>query len=585
MKKILFSAALVSAILVVSCNKNVSVIDDTEEHIREVELTINAKPATTDTKTYIEKVGTSYTPYWKSGDKLCIMNVSDLSSKKTFTNGAADGEDASFTGTVTLADGTNTLYGFYPQNVTKVDRSGAVYKLTWGDSGVDNDKQTLPSLTSFDPLHDVMVAKPLEVVSDGVSTKTTVEMQFKRIMAVVKLILVDNTTNGYLDAAKVTSVKLTSSTTNLAGRISFDTSSADASVTTVDGVTSKSVTASYAGGDFAINGVNAAFIIIPPVTLAAGSTLTIDVVTDDASLTISKAVALPKDFVFAEGIVTPLTVSLTDACVVKSMGASLSLLKSSVSGVAYAGASGNTITEAYSLLAGDDSDIVVTYDGTVVTAASISGGTVTYTTSTNPSCSRTGWIGLEDGSAVVKKIFVNQNYNSTTVTAYTWDITDRGSAWSGEKADKTFLYNGATISEVADPSNTEVLYIHASSSQTIKIDGKDGNTSGVKQKYYFFNYGGQNVYLFINTANAGLLRVLATTNVTSADAGSINIKINGAEQSSKDLGEYNAAYPYLGAKEFSWSIPDGGGVAQEIQIVKSSGKNPYVYKVVLEIIN
>ena len=55
MKKIFVSIALTTALFIVSCNKNVSVIDDTEEqHIREVELTINAKPATTDTKTYIE---------------------------------------------------------------------------------------------------------------------------------------------------------------------------------------------------------------------------------------------------------------------------------------------------------------------------------------------------------------------------------------------------------------------------------------------------------------------------------------------------------------------------------------------------
>lgn len=583
MKKIFVSIALTTALFIVSCNKNVSVIDDTEEqHIREVELTINAKPATTDTKTYIEKVGTSYTPYWKNGDKLCIMNVSDLSSKKTFTNGAADGEDASFTGTVTLADGTNTLYGFYPQNVTKVDRSGSVYKLTWGDSGANNDKQTLPSLTSFDPLHDVMVAKPLEVVSAGASTKTTVEMQFKRIMAVVKLILVDNTTNGYLDAAKVTSVKMTSSTTNLAGRICFDTSSADASVTTVDGVTSKSVTASYAGGDFAINGVNAAFIIIPPVTLATGSTLTIDVVTDDASLTISKAVALPKDFVFAEGIVTPLTVSLTDACVVKSMGASLSLLKSSVSGVAYAGASGNTITDAYSLLAGDDSDIVVTYDGTVVTAASISGGTVTYTTSTNPSCSRTGWIGLEDGSAVVKKIFVNQNYNSTTVTAYTWDFT-ADAAEGSVTSTKTYSYVSGEWTEDATHTDLNKLYIYSEKSPKF---AKKAKTVTPKDNYYYFQYGGAADYLFLNSEHAGKLTVYATVGNTTGDA-VMDVKVNGvASGNTVDLEWYDTTKEYLGAKPYSWPIANTTGDSQEIRMVKTSGsKSPWVYMIIFESIN
>lgn len=584
MKKIFLPIALVTAILAVSCNKNVSVIDDSEEQpIREVELTINAKPVTTDTKTYIEKVGSSYTPYWNNGDKLCIINASDLKSKKTFTNGSADGEDAAFTGTVDLADGSNTLYGFYPQNVTKIDRTDAVYKLSWGTDGVDNDKQSLPSLTSFDPMHDVMVAKPLEVISDGASTKTTVEMQFKRIMAVVKLILVDNTTNGYLDAAKVTSVKLTSSTQNLAGRICFDTSSADASVTTIDGAVSKSVTASYAGDDFAINGTNAAFIIIPPVTLPSGSTLTVDVVTDDATLTISKAVPLPKDFVFDEGIVTPLTVSLTDACVEKVVGPSLSVLVPSVSGVAYSGSTTNTIASAYTITSGDDSDIATTYDGTVVTAVSVSGGTVTYTTSTNTGVSRSGWIGLQAGTGEVLKITVQQDYNPSNVTVYTWDFTVDEATTGTPETSKYYLYESGSWTEAATHTALNKLYFYTGKGPKFVTKNK---TVAPKDTYYYFQYGGNADYLFFNSDHAGQVIVYATVGNTSG-AASMDIKIDGvASSDTKALDYYDTTKEYLGAVAYSWTVANTSGDAQEIQLIKSSGdKSPWVYKIVFESIN
>lgn len=579
MKKILYFFATAGSLIVLSCNKAVESTDNLDDSsIREVELTINVKAEdASDTKTYIEKVGSTYTPYWSNGDKLCIMNSSDFSSKKTFTNGAASGSAASFTGTVSLADGDNTLVGFYPQNVNKIDRSGSTYKLSW----VNNDIQTIPLLTTFDPLHDIMVAKPLVVHSDGATEKTSVEMQFKRIMAVIKVILVDNTTKGYLDAAHVTSVKLTSSTVNLAGRICFDAASADAVVSSIDGTTSTSVTANYAGGDYSIDGINAAYIIVPPVTLASGTTLTIDVVTDDATLTISKAVALPKDFVFAEGMVTPLTVSITDACVAKAVGAVLSLSVTSVDGISYTGAAGNTISSAYSMSLGDESGVDVTVDGTVVTAASISGGTITYTTSTNPDCSRTGWIGLEDGSAVVQKVYVNQSHNPSTVDTYTWDFTTDEASGSIPKTN-TYSYVSGTCTAVATSTGEHVLYIY--SGKDPKFNAKSMSVTP-KTKYYYFQYGGVDDYLFINSSKAGKINVWATVGNTTG-AAVMDIKVDGvASGNTVGLNWYDTSKEMLGASMYSWPVANSTGDPQQIQIIKSSGdKSPWVYKIVYEAI-
>ena len=574
------------AMLVLACSKVETGNENTvkDDLLREVELTINVPQG--DTKTYIEKSGSVYNPYWKNGDKLYVMTAADPSTKKTFTNGAENGADASFTGTINLAAGDNTLIAFYPQNVTKIDRTETTYKLSWGEGGADNDKQTLPSLTSFDPLHDILVAKPVVVNVAEAGSKTSVDMQFRRIMSVAKVVLVNATTNDYLDDAKVTSVKLTSSTTNLSGRICFDANTVNASVTSIDQTVSKSVTASYAGGDFAINGTNAAYIIVPPVTLATGSKLTVDVYTDKLGLTIHKEVDLAADLVFNAGAVKPLSVSLTDACVDYTPGPVLTVNVNSVSGVSYAGASGNTITSAYSIAGGDDSDIAVTYDGTVVTAASVSGGTVTYTTSTNSLTTRSGWVGLQAGTGAVQKIAVSQAYNPGNVTVYTWDFTTGNPATGSLAKTNVYLYNPAvtpaTFTVAASHTEEHVLYVN--SAKDPKVQSKNMSVTP-KTKYLAISYGGADDYLFFNSTHAGLLTVLAAINGDGTCE--MDVKVDGsASGSTFSLDVYDTTKEYLGAQSNSWTIANTTGDLQEIQMIKSTGsKSPWVFKVVFESIN
>lgn len=573
------------AMLVLACSKVETGNENTvkDDLLREVELTINVPQG--DTKTYIEKSGSVYNPYWKNGDKLYVMTAADPSTKKTFTNGAANGADASFTGTINLAAGNNTLIAFYPQNVTKIDRAETTYKLSWGEGGADNDKQTLPSLTSFDPLHDILVAKPVVVNVAAAGSKTSVDMQFRRIMSVAKVTLVNATTNDYLDDAKVTSIKLTSSTTNLSGRICFDANTDNASVTGVDNTVSKSVTASYAGGDFAINGTNSAYIIVPPVTLTTGSKLTVDVYTDKLGLTIHKEVDLTANLVFNAGAVKPLSVSLTDACVDYTPGPVLTVNVNTVSGVSYTGAADNTITSAYSIAGGSDSDIVVSCDGVVVTDASVSGGTVTYTTSTNSLTTRSGWVGLKVGTGDVQKIAVSQAYNPSNVTVYSWDFTT-GNPSSTIPKTHVYRYNSnltpATFTIADTHTEEHVLYIY--SGKDPKVQSKSMSVTP-KTTYKAISYGGVDDYLFFNSTHAGLLTVFAAIN---GDGNcEMDVKVDGtASGSTFNLDVYDTTKEYLGAKSNSWTISNGTGDTQEIQMIKSTGsKSPWVFIVVFESIN
>ncbi len=104
----------------------------------------------------------------------------------------------------------------------------------------------------------------------------------------------------------------------------------------------------------------------------------------------------------------------------------LTVLKSSINNVPAAGGTGLTSENAYSLKYCNDSDITVTTDGSVVTAASISGGTITYSVAENTSTDAiVGYIYLKLGSNDAEAITVNQLASGTSVTTvtYTWDFS------------------------------------------------------------------------------------------------------------------------------------------------------------------
>jgi len=100
----------------------------------------------------------------------------------------------------------------------------------------------------------------------------------------------------------------------------------------------------------------------------------------------------------------------------------LTLNKNSVSGISAEAANDLTIAEAYTLNNCSDSDVTVTYDETVVTAASISGGTVTYSVSANTGSARDGWIGLALAGGDVQKITVSQLASGATED-YIWNFS------------------------------------------------------------------------------------------------------------------------------------------------------------------
>ena len=290
MKKILFPILLVFAL--VSCQREKVVASDGA-----VDITVTA--GMPDTRTYIENDGTAWLPYWNAGDVLGVMVDEAYDKPYSLTNTGSDGRTGTFTGMLQTTDGEHVLTAWCPKSL-KAGRSGSVLKY------VLETEQELPSLTSFDPSLDLLVGMPETFTVAG--GKANVDgMRFRRVFTVVKVTVDDQSTK--LAGANVSRIALTASAATLAGKANVEITTGD--ITKWESA-SKTVAGNFSGDDFVMDGTCAAFLLVNPVTLAAGSVLTLEVTTDNDELQVSKSVNLPSAVVFAENKVTTLNFTLTD---------------------------------------------------------------------------------------------------------------------------------------------------------------------------------------------------------------------------------------------------------------------------------
>ena len=291
MKKILFPIFLL--LVAVSCQREKDFVP-----AGTVEITVTA--GMPETRTYIEDNGSSWLPYWNQGDVLGVMVDEAYDKPFSLTNTASDSRTAAFTGTLKdVADGDHVLTAWYPKDL-KAGRSGSVLKFEL------TDEQELDDLSTFDPSMDLLVGMPETfTVAEG---KADVDgMRFRRVFTVVKVTVKDEST--LLGGVNVSRIALTSSASTLTGKANVEITTGE--ITKWENASS-TVAGNFSGDEFVMDGTCAAFLIVNPATLAAGSVLTLDVTTDNADLLVSKSVNLPADVVFAENKVTTLNFTLTD---------------------------------------------------------------------------------------------------------------------------------------------------------------------------------------------------------------------------------------------------------------------------------
>ena len=267
-----FIAIAASIAALVSCSKEVqSSVEDNAEELIEVTLIAGNPDYQPTTKT--EMSGT--TPYWSVGDKIGVST--GTSGNYEFSTGiVAAATSASFTGSTVSGD----LYAYYPYDSDVIRTANGVT-----GKRLNLIKDQNPTATSFDGDADIMVAKMFTV---SPANTTVDDLEFARLGAIVKIVLIDK-------ESKMTSTQYPSS-------VSMTAASALAGFVMVDLVnqsmtepyynTSTTVTANYTDAThFAIDGVNGAYLIVAPQTLAEGSSLTIAAATAD--YTISKTITVP----------------------------------------------------------------------------------------------------------------------------------------------------------------------------------------------------------------------------------------------------------------------------------------------------
>ncbi len=135
-------------------------------------------------------------------------------------------------------------------------------------------------------------------------------------------------------------------------------------------------------------------------------------------------------------------------------------LKASISGVVAAGVTDATETGVYSLTNAVDGDITATPDGTVVTAASVSAGTLTYTVAANAGAARDGSVTLEvaGGNSITVTVsqlagvliftFSNKDLNLTadSPTGYEWSSSKTANSFESSNSARGVQF-GAAIGE------------------------------------------------------------------------------------------------------------------------------------------
>lgn len=306
MKKIFYSsiAVLFAAAVATSCAKEANVPQTQDENLVAVTLIAGNPEAEPATKT--EMVGA--TPKWSVGDKI---GVSDgLSSNASFSTAITEpSASASFSGNVEVG----SYYAYYPYSSSGVGEVPA----NSGNFGakVDLPANQNPTATSFDGKADLMLSKPFDVT---VENPTIDDLQFARLGAVVKVVLVDS--ESIMSDQHPSTVSMTAST-DLAGRVLVNMK--DQCLGAIYYNASKKVTANYTSvTKYEIDGTNATYFIVVPQTLEAGSTLTIEASTENYS--IEKEITIPAGGIkLPAGKVTTLQVNLTGSHIKASAGAAL----------------------------------------------------------------------------------------------------------------------------------------------------------------------------------------------------------------------------------------------------------------------
>lgn len=524
MKKYFISALAIAAIAT-ACN--VTIESESINPVDEYTLQIRGNIAdlqNANTKTAITEDGSKFHSAWVNGDVIRV-DVDDLSHKNTATYNSGTGL---FTCSITeLSEGDHNVNAAYPY---AVGVSSSKYTYTIPTS------QTMPSINAFDPSADYLVAQTQVISVDGSGSITSVDMNFRRLVSIVKIIPVDGTSSPEKSLAglKIKGVNI-DYPTKVSTKIKITPGDEEATIDT--GASSFSV--SYAGDDFEFNantsGTNGAYFIFAPGKFTNSKALTISIVTEDKDkkhYTISKTIAsLPSDITFGENELRPITVTFTDSNV-EVVDLVPTVTASDIIGVDVAGTSSSAAIVISNAIGWTPS--IQSISGCVSAASltstdeideSPSDNTVNYTVGVYDALvGNTGTIVVRLSKAgedpVDKTINVTQNTGAATIINWSFSASNTSDTvasttytWTSDTVGKTISYDGQSGDGIVEYPSKSGIYC-------LKMNGD--SKSGTRR---FFTFtapaaGTLRIVGYKQGSNANNLIVKLGDDTVSANGGS-----------------------------------------------------------------
>ena len=302
MKKLMKLIVLVAsaAMALVSCQKNEVDAPGTQD----VHFTVIAG---IETKTMIaDNLDGTYTPSWAKGDKIGV--AFDAPGKNTeFENTANGGLTATFEGKYTFNLGDNAevsgnMYAFYPSS-----QYNKVYEN--GEIRIDLAATQYPTSSSFDPLCDLLIAKPSHYVAEATGTEVEVrieDMYFARMMSVLKI----NLKSEYLNNEVIKSISFKAEGQKLSGAMRFNLDEGALVGNQSTGDLSE-IKAIYTEDPIAVAGEkNSAYLVLAPVIIPSGTNLTFTIETENYDIV--KTAVAQKDMEMPAGNIAVINLNILE---------------------------------------------------------------------------------------------------------------------------------------------------------------------------------------------------------------------------------------------------------------------------------
>ncbi len=303
MKKYLFSAIAISAMAFTACTEQpINPVEPNQETVTINFISGNELDAT---KTYIDA---DNNVFWNaSGEYLKIFETIDSQTKAVESKAGVvseDGTTASFSAEFTPnTEGTSYAYNaVYPAsswNIINQTDNTNVSNLKVATPETQN-----PTLSSFDPAADLLIAKPISLTEQP-SASDNLTLKFARAIAVGKLQITD-----LPDGQVVTSIQITTSDAALTGRSYVNLTDGEVTKYGYSGNANDKVTLNYDPSLNFVNNCTAIFTCFP----CEIKNFTVIVTTADKKYTKTCSVPEGKDpLAFKVGKSTKFSVSMTGA--------------------------------------------------------------------------------------------------------------------------------------------------------------------------------------------------------------------------------------------------------------------------------